>query len=167
MSGRFNFHLNMRSALSKGVLVLACLAPALPVWADDSPYVVGQRQYPNNAEKGKIRFTNPPEVKINGTTMRLAGSTRIRDENNRPLTLGQLQQKPYYKKSFRIMYTANESGHIRRIWILSRDERSRTSPSDERRRMLRQQGAADGYITHKQKKINPLTPFNELPRYPN
>lgn len=164
----FSFRLNLFFQRSVGALIFAGLA--LPVWAwagsgesfDDpvvQKYVALPRNFPSFAEKGRIRFTNPPEVKMDGKPMLVSPAARIRDERNMSLHMSQLKGK-----AFDVMYVRDPMQQfVSDIWILTDTEKSRPTATEMQRELLRMQGKSGGYV--QQPKIDPMTPFHKQPKY--
>lgn len=113
------------------------------------------RNFPAHAKRGRIKFLNAKEVKVNGRRSRLSPSSRIMDPRNMRLHAHILQGK-----NFHVMYTQDTMHQVADVWILSKLEMQRPSMQVQREQFLRSQG-----VNPKMFDIDPLTPYHKLPRY--
>ncbi|MDR0458183.1 MAG: hypothetical protein LBH10_04030 [Burkholderiaceae bacterium] len=95
-----------------GIAALAALiALAVPVHA-------GLRVFPMDTQRGRIVFTNPPQVKLDGKTAQISPGTRIHDaQSNRLVFASTLKGQKYT-----VNYVRDGTGTLREIWILTPDE---------------------------------------------
>jgi hypothetical protein len=75
------------------------------------------RQFPQNALRGELVITAPPEAALNGAPMRLAPGARIRNADN----LLALPATIVGQRLF-VHYTVDGGGQLRDVWILRPDE---------------------------------------------
>jgi hypothetical protein len=83
-----------------------------------------QRNFPADALRGTLVVTAPPEVTLNGQAARLAPGARIRGQNNMLEMSGSL-----VGISLVVNYTADTSGLVKDVWILTPDETRRPWPT--------------------------------------
>jgi hypothetical protein len=94
--------------------LLAALAIALPAQA--------QRLFENNALRGELVVTAPPEALLNGKPVRLSPGVRIRNQQNLIQTSGTLIEQKLI-----VHYTLDGVGQLREVWLLT-DEEARRLP---------------------------------------
>jgi hypothetical protein len=82
------------------------LAATLPAHA--------QRVFQQNALRGELVITQPPEVLLNGKPARLAPSVRIRNPSNLIQLSGSLLGQQLV-----VNYTLDTVGELRDVWILT------------------------------------------------
>jgi hypothetical protein len=92
----------------------AALVLALPVHA--------QRIFENNALRGELVVTAPPEALLNGKPVRLAPGVRIRNQQNLIQLSGTLVDQRLV-----VNYTLDGMGLVRDVWVLT-DEEARRWP---------------------------------------
>jgi len=81
------------------------------------------RQLPPTSLRGELVLTNPPEVRLNGKTDRLAPGARIRGMNNMLVMPGAaIGQKLV------VNYTRESYGLILDVWVLRPDEAQKRWP---------------------------------------
>jgi hypothetical protein len=81
-------------------------------------YPVSNRGIPPESKPGRLEpTTNGNQIEINGDDYELAFNSRIRDEGNRIVHTGMIQQKK------RIRYTLNNQNQVDRIWLLAPNEK--------------------------------------------
>ncbi|MDO4795320.1 MAG: hypothetical protein Q4A28_05170 [Brachymonas sp.] len=142
-------------------LLLGCAAAAhagsAESFNDPAPPVqqVLPRHFPDTADKGHMRFVDPPEVVLDGVRMRISPGARIRDERNMMLHMTQLKGKAAH-----VMYVRDAMQQVGDIWILSDYEKSQLSPKQKRDHLLR----LDGYDPSRHK-FDPMLPYNQQPKY--
>jgi hypothetical protein len=79
---------------------------------------VSYRSIPLESKTGTLEPTsNGNQIEIDGDDYQLAFNSRIRDEGNRIVHTGMIQQEK------RIRYTINEQNKVDRIWLLAPGER--------------------------------------------
>jgi hypothetical protein len=78
------------------------------------------RQFPQNALRGQMVVTAPPEVLLNGQLVRLAPGARIRGQNNMLAMSGAL-----IGQKLLVHYTLDGTGQLRDVWILRDEELAR------------------------------------------
>jgi hypothetical protein len=88
------------------IALLLALAATLPAQA--------QRVFQQNALRGELVITQPPEVLLNGKPARLAPSARIRNPSNMIQLSGSLLGQRVV-----VNYTLDTVGELRDVWILS------------------------------------------------
>lgn len=113
------------------------------------------RHFPDTADKGHMRFVDPPEVVLDGVRVRISPGARIKDERNMMLHMSQLKGH-----KAEVMYVRDAMQQIGDIWILNEFEKSQLSPKQKRDHQLRM----DGYDPSKHK-FDPMLPYNQQPRY--
>ena len=95
---------------------MAALAAAVLLLA--APAHAGLRVFPMDTQRGKITFTNSPQVQLNGKTELLGPGTRVHDAlSNRLVFASTLQGQSHI-----VNYVRDGNGTIREIWILTPDE---------------------------------------------
>jgi hypothetical protein len=98
---------------------LAALGAAIVLAAAPASAQVA-RQFPQNALRGQIVVTAPPELALNGQPARLAPAARIRGQDNMiVLSAALVGQK------LAVHYTLDGTGEVRDVWILRADELAR------------------------------------------
>ena len=104
---------------------LAALAPA-PAAAQAM-----QRNFPQNALRGKIVFGAPPAIMMNGIATTLAPGYRVHGVDNLIVMTAQLVDG-----TATVDYTTDVEGHVYEVWILSPTEAAKLWP------VAREQAAA-------------------------
>ena len=104
---------------------LAALAPA-PAAAQAM-----QRNFPQNALRGKIVFGAPPAIAMNGIATTLAPGYRVHGVDNLIVMTAQL-----VGGTATVDYTTDVEGHVYEVWILSPTEAAKLWP------VAREQAAA-------------------------
>ncbi len=94
------------------VVCLVALAFALPAQA--------QRVFENNALRGELVVTAPPEALLNGKPARLSPGVRIRNQQNMIQLSGSLLQQKIL-----VNYTLDGLGQVREVWMLTEEEARR------------------------------------------
>lgn len=96
------------------IIALALVAPLL------SQAQQVQRNFPQNALRGELTVTNPPEAVLNGKPARLAPGARIKGGDNLLVMSGAIvgQKLP-------VNYTIDTSGLVKDVWLLREDELAR------------------------------------------
>jgi hypothetical protein len=91
-------------------------AAAIPSWAFDRPF-------PSNAKRGTMTPALYPSIVIDGTTRTLSPGAKIWNQEN-------LIQMPVSLRGtdFTVNYTEDVQGAIDRVWILTKEEASRSLP---------------------------------------
>ena len=93
-------------------VALTALAFALPAQA--------QRLFENNALRGELLVTAPPEARLNGKPVRLSPGVRIRNQQNMIQLSGTLLEQRML-----VNYTLDGMGQIREVWLLTEEEARR------------------------------------------
>lgn len=75
------------------------------------------RNIPKDSMLGILSPPNGNQLKIDGDSYRLAFNSRIRDEGNRIVQTGMIQQ------SKRVRYTLNPQKQVNKIWLLTPGEK--------------------------------------------
>jgi hypothetical protein len=100
------------------------LAATLPAHA--------QRVFQQNALRGELVITQPPEALLNGKPARLAPSVRIRNQSNLIQLSGSLLGQQLV-----VNYTLDAVGELRDVWILTAAEAAKkpwpTTPEQAQR----------------------------------
>ena len=107
--------------MSRCVLLGATLAAALAVPAIAQAQV--QRNFPQNALRGELTIAQPPEAQLNGHPARLAPGSRIRGLDNMLVMSGAI-----IGSKFTVNYTMDELGLVKDVWILRKEEITKTWP---------------------------------------
>ncbi len=98
----------LRSGFAAAVLALVAAGPVAAQL---------QRNFPQNALRGSLLITEPPEVVLNGRPVRLAPGARIRGKTNMiELTGGLVGARML------VHYTLDTNGQVRDVWILQPEE---------------------------------------------
>ncbi len=113
------------------------------------------RNFPDRAEKGVMRFVDPPVVMLGDERVYISPGARIRDPRNMMLHMSQLKGRKVH-----VMYLRDAMQQVGDIWLLSDYEASQPSPRQRREQFLRM----DGYDPAGEK-VDPLLPYNRQPRY--
>ena len=96
-------------------LVVVTLVAALPAQAQQF-----QRSFPQNALRGEITVTQPPELLLNGAPARLAPGARIKGGNNLLVMSGAI-----IGQTLPVHYTIDTYGLVKDVWLLREDELAR------------------------------------------
>lgn len=110
-----------RRSIGKAVLALTLTAA---LWPAASAQV--QRNFPYNALRGEIAFTDPPDVRLNGQPARLAPGLRLRGPDNLLLVTGAVTGL-----RARVTYTLDTLGLVKDVWILRAEEATGLWPSTQ------------------------------------
>ena len=78
------------------------------------------RPFPEQARRGLLRVTNPPEILINGKPERLSPGSRIRGTDNLIMLSNQL-----VGRDLPVNYTRESLGLVHEVWLLTPDEQAR------------------------------------------
>jgi len=100
------------------------------------PAHAGLRVFPMGTKRGRIAFTNPPQVQLDGGKTELLGpGTRIHDaQSNRLVFASTLKGQ-----TFVVNYVRDGNGTIREIWILTPEEiQQKLPPTQEELNRIRQ-----------------------------
>lgn len=108
--------------MSRCVLLGAALAAALAVPAIAQAQYV-PRSFPQNALRGELTVTQPPQAVLNGQPARLAPGSRIRGQNNMLVMSGAIVGNKLV-----VNYTVDDLGLVKDVWILREDEAKKTWP---------------------------------------
>ena len=107
----------MNTTRRRTLLCAAALLLPLPALAE--------RMFPRGTVRGQMTFIRDREVALNGARERLSPGAQVRDERNRMPSRGSLEGK-----TFTVNYMRDQSGVIRRVWLLSEGEAKRAMPVD-------------------------------------
>ena len=107
--------------MSRCALLGATLAAALAVPAVVQAQV--QRGFPQNALRGELTITQPPEAQLNGQAARLAPGSRIRGLDNMLVMSASI-----IGTKFIVNYTTDDLGLVKDVWILRKEEIAKTWP---------------------------------------
>jgi hypothetical protein len=95
-----------------------CVLAALTAAAFVAPAMAQvQRAFPQNAMRGALVMSAPPEVALNGQPARLAPGARIRNQNNMLEMSGAL-----IGQRLLVNYTLENGGLVKDVWILRTEE---------------------------------------------
>ena len=83
-----------------------------------------QRNFPQNALRGKIVFGAPPAITMNGIATNLAPGYRVHGADNLIIMTAQL-----VGASATVDYTTDVDGHVYEVWILSPTEAAKLWPT--------------------------------------
>jgi hypothetical protein len=103
---RESLHLILTGAGAVSLAVLAVSARA------------GMRVFPMDTRRGRMVFTNPPQVHLDGKPEQLGPGTRIHDAQNNRLVFASTRKG----QKFVVNYARDGTGTIREIWILTPEE---------------------------------------------
>ncbi len=117
---------------------------------------MGVRQMPVAAKRGVMTVTAPPEIMINGSTLRMSPGVRIRGPNNMLLMSGTLIGQKYA-----VNYLQEPQGLVREIWILNQAEADAQPKGWDTVTNIR--FASDGDLP---KVDDGKTPYHLLPKFP-
>jgi len=149
--------MNRCRSCSRNVAMLALLlAVGLLVAATDAAAQMMVRQFPATVKRGVMTVTAPPEVSINGSTLRLSPGVRIRGPNNLLVMSGALigLQLP-------VNYVLEQQGLIREVWILNEAEEA-----IQPRGWDTVTNIVFGSDADKPKADDGKTPYHQLPGFP-
>lgn len=82
-----------------------------------------QRNFPQNALRGQIVVTNPPEITLNGKAARLSPGSRIKGQDNMIVMSGAAVGQKLV-----VNYTLDQYGLVSDVWILRKEEIAKTWP---------------------------------------
>jgi hypothetical protein len=76
------------------------------------------RHFPDSAVRGKMAFTSPPQIELDGKADRLSPGARIRDEQGMLAMTGALEGKEFVVNFRREAAT----GLVHEVWLLTAEE---------------------------------------------
>lgn len=114
-----------------------------------------QRPFSLQAERGRVAFTAPPDVQLNGKAARLSPGARIFTER-RMLTTG----TKLIGQEREVFYTTDNMGRLHDIWLLTEKEQSLPTPKQKREMLTGVQRTDRQRNAHLRN-----VPFDELPKY--
>jgi hypothetical protein len=114
------------------------------------------RQFPPGVKRGVMTVTAPPQIVINGATMRLSPGARIRGPNNMLVMSGALLGQRYA-----VTYRLESTDMVREIWILSQAEVDALPRGWDTVTNIH-----FGSDDDKPKVDDGKTPFDQLPKFP-
>lgn len=82
-----------------------------------------QRNFPQNALRGQLVVTNPPEITLNGKAARLSPGSRIKGQDNMIVMSGAA-----VGQKLAVNYTLDQYGLVSDVWILRKEEIAKTWP---------------------------------------
>ena len=142
---------------SRRLAVWALLVGVACLWLSATAQAqVVTRQFPASIKRGVMSVTAPPEVQINGITMRLSPGVRIRGPNNLLLMSGALIGQQYA-----VNYVLEQQNLVRDVWILTQAEVDQLPKGWDTVTNFVFSSDAD-----KPKVDDGKTPFNQLPKFP-
>ena len=108
-------------------LLLLLLCACLGVASDARAQLIQQRFLPADGERGRLGDPQPmPLVKIGSRMLRLGPGAVIYDQQNRSILQGNLPAAAY------VLYTKDTNGDIRRIYVLTEEERTKLDQARRR-----------------------------------
>jgi hypothetical protein len=102
---------------------LAFAAAAGPAQAQQ-----GHRFFNERVQRGTLEVVNPPVVRLNGQTIRVAPGSRLRDEENRIVLLSN-----HVGRKMVVNYRLDNMGQLGDIWMLTSAERAQVLPGEQSR----------------------------------
>ena len=135
-----------RWALAAGLLLVLTSAHAQ----------FGVRQFPPTVKRGVMTVTAPPQVKINGSALRLSPGARIKGPTNQMVMSGALIGQQYA-----VNYLLEPQGLVREVWILSQEEVDALPKGWDTVTNIQFASDAD-----KPKVDDGKTPYHQLPKFP-
>jgi hypothetical protein len=106
--------------LSRRAAALLLGAAALSASLTPAAQAQATRNFPRNALRGEVEFTQPPNVMLNGQATRLAPGTRIHGQNNMLVMTGALAGQ-----TATVNYTLDMNGQLHEVWVLLPAEAAR------------------------------------------
>ncbi len=141
----------LKSLLQPGLLVVSAVLPlTLPAQGL-------QRQFPQNALRGLLEVTTPPNVLINGQSARLSPGARIKGVNNLLVMSASLTGQAVW-----VNYVRDNQGLVHEVWILSAEETQVSRAGMESVRNFTFASEANKPASDDGK-----TPYNQLPGFPS
>ena len=110
----------LRRRTLAGCCVLAALTPLPNLAQAQAPTDQVLRPFPQQARRGVLRVTNPPEILIDGKPERLSPGARIRGSDNLIVLSNQL-----VGRDLPVNYTRESLGLVHEVWLLTPDEQAR------------------------------------------
>ena len=104
--------LSLAPARRAGLLLALALALSPLAQAEALP-----RTFPDNALRGKMTVTQPPDIVLDGQPARLSPGSRIRNVNNTLALSGTL-----VGQELTVNYVRDGHGLVHEVWILSPNE---------------------------------------------
>jgi hypothetical protein len=98
--------------------VAALAAGALAALASPADAQV-QRRFPATALRGRIVFTSPPDIALNGDPARLAPGVRIHGPDNMMVVTGAVGGDG---KRYDVDYRVESTGLVSEVWLLTPEE---------------------------------------------
>ena len=83
------------------------------------PLSAEARRFPINALRGRIVFTSPPDIELNGDPARLSPGVRIHNFNNMMIMTGAVAGSD---RKYVVDYTVESTGLVSEVWLLTTDE---------------------------------------------
>jgi hypothetical protein len=108
-----------RCALPRRTALLMALLAGWVVTLPATAQVV--RNFPRNALRGEISFTNPPEILLNGDASRLSPGSRLHGQDNMLLVSGAATGQKVV-----VNYTVDQLGQPLEVWVLRASEIANT-----------------------------------------
>ena len=110
--------------LRRRVLLAATLATAVAALAPAAADAQVQRRFPVSALRGRIVFTNPPDITLNGDPARMSPGARIHGPDNMTLVTGRVAGDG---RRYTVDYRLEGTGLVSEVWLLT-DEEADVSP---------------------------------------
>ena len=103
----------MRRRIALAALVAGAFA-SLPAFAQQVT-----RRFPISALRGKVVFTNPPDIELNGDAARLSPGVRIHGFDNMLVVTGAVAGSG---SKYVVDYQLESTGLVSEIWLLTKTE---------------------------------------------
>ncbi len=142
--------------LSTSVLAQGQLSDPLPVNEQlVQTGTPGQRKFPANALRGKLKVVQTPDILIDGKPERLSPGSRIRDQQHRIVMSASITQQELI-----VNFVRNPTGDLQDVWILTPAEIAQKIKTITPANNFR--FASDDEA---KKQDDGKTPFNQLPSF--
>lgn len=102
--------------IALAALLAGTVAAALPLPASAQQVT---RRFPNSALRGKIVFTNPPDIELNGDPARMSPGVRIHGFDNMSVVTGAVAGNG---NRYVVDYRIEGTGLISEVWLLTTTE---------------------------------------------
>lgn len=117
----------------------------------------GGRNFPVGTLRGRFLMVNPPDIQLDGQADRFAPGGRIRSAQNMLVMPAAI-----VGQSLLVNYTRDAAGLVSQVWILTPEEANAQRASAEQPGFFRFWPFAS---SSSQPRIDPLTPYDQLPKY--
>ena len=117
----------------------------------------GGRNFPIGTLRGRFMVVNPPDIQLDGQAERFAPGGRIRSAQNMLVMPAAI-----VGQNLMVNYTRDPAGLVSQVWILTPEEAGTERASAERPGFFNFWPFAS---SGNSSRIDPLTPFDQLPKY--